>query len=445
MVLVGGDFFLLYATLVGTLMVREGTWSIPVNAPIFFAHFFFLQIPMCALLYLLDFYDVPPLNKIYDSLFKLPIFFIGSFSIGAIYFYINQNGMVAPKTILFVYLAAFSALLFIWRLFLAQYVPKRKQQCIILGFHPLLIDVLQRIKDDVHLVSFFISHGERGEHATFFSAYDIGVLKTHDEMHGVVRNQKIDLVIVASGDVSQVINLLGDLRGGIIQGIEQWYEACFLKIPLSMIETESMFNIIISFTQKKLFFFFKRIVDIFISVLGSSMTILFTPLIALAIKMSSKGPLLYTQKRMGEGGHIFTLYKFRTMRTDAEHDGPHLAQANDTRVTTIGRFLRKAHIDELPQFFNVLKGELSFIGPRPERPDFLKELLENIPCYPFRHILKPGMTGWAQVYYKASTTTEETREKFEYDLYYVKHCSLLLDFRICLKTIQMIIFNKKFS
>lgn len=444
-VLVGGDLFLLYTSLIGTLMIREGVWTIPATIPVFLHHYFFLQFPILIFLYLLDFYDFPPLKKIYDSLFRIPLFFLGSFCVSTVYFYFYQQGVVGPKTILLIHLGIFSLLIFLWRFLLKKVIPKRKQQCIILGVHPLLKELLPKMKEDFHIVSFFISSQEEGEYASFFFDKDMGAARTMDEVCEVVKRQKVDVVVSVSGDMSQVIILLPHLRGCIIQDVEQFYETFFLKVPLSFIQNQVTLRSIGLFTRRRWFLSFKRVFDISISILGLMFTTILMPFITIAVKGTSRGPLLYQQKRMGERGCVFTLYKFRTMYMNAEQDGPRLAQLNDTRVTSVGRFLRRCHLDELPQFFNVLRGELSFIGPRPERPEFTNELLENIPCYPLRHIMKPGMTGWAQVYYRASTTTEETREKFGYDIFYLKYCSFLLDFRITIKTIQMIMFNKKFS
>jgi exopolysaccharide biosynthesis polyprenyl glycosylphosphotransferase len=165
-------------------------------------------------------------------------------------------------------------------------------------------------------------------------------------------------------------------------------------------------------------------------------------LACLALKLDSPGPAIFKQKRVGLLGDEFTLYKIRSMRLDAEKDGAQWASKNDPRVTRVGRFLRKSRIDELPQLVNVLRGDMSVIGPRPERMDFVRELVARLPFYDVRHSVKPGVTGWAQVSYPYGASMEDARLKLEYDLYYVKHLSPLLEAKILLKTIGVILFPK---
>jgi sugar transferase (PEP-CTERM system associated) len=166
-------------------------------------------------------------------------------------------------------------------------------------------------------------------------------------------------------------------------------------------------------------------------------------LAAIAIKLESRGPLLYRQERVGLNGTTFNVAKFRSMRTDAEKDGtPRWASANDDRVTRVGRIIRRLRIDELPQLFNVLKGEMSLVGPRPERPFFVEQLTQQIPFFAVRHSVKPGITGWAQVRYPYGATVEDSQEKLQFDLYYVKHHSLLLDMLILLETVSVVLTGK---
>lgn len=167
------------------------------------------------------------------------------------------------------------------------------------------------------------------------------------------------------------------------------------------------------------------------------------PLIILAVKLTSPGPVLFSQNRVGKNGHIFKVYKFRTMRQDAEaKTGAVWAQQNDPRITTVGRFLRKTRLDEIPQLWNVLKGDMGFVGPRPERPEFVQWLVEAIPYYNLRHIIRPGLTGWAQVKYQYGASLEETQQKLSYDLYYIKHISLMLDLMIIFGTIKTVLLRR---
>lgn len=185
----------------------------------------------------------------------------------------------------------------------------------------------------------------------------------------------------------------------------------------------------------------KRFFDIAASLILLSVSFPVMGLAALAVKLGSKGPVLYRQERVGLNGAPFMLLKFRSMRTDAEGDGvPRWASVNDTRVTGVGAFIRKTRIDELPQIFNVLTGEMSFIGPRPERPFFVKELRQVIPYYFERHRVKPGISGWAQLNYPYGASIEDAKEKFQYDLYYIKNYSLFLDLIVLIQTARVVLW-----
>jgi len=188
---------------------------------------------------------------------------------------------------------------------------------------------------------------------------------------------------------------------------------------------------------------FKRMFDLLISAAMLVVSLPIMALTALLIKLESPGPVLYRQERVGQGGRNFTILKFRSMGVDAEKDGkPRWAGQNDSRVTLTGRVIRRTRIDELPQIFNVFFGDMSFVGPRPERPYFVQDLTQKIPYYGVRHTVKPGITGWAQVRYPYGATDEDAMHKLQYDLYYVKNHSLFLDFMILFQTVQVVLWGK---
>jgi exopolysaccharide biosynthesis polyprenyl glycosylphosphotransferase len=169
----------------------------------------------------------------------------------------------------------------------------------------------------------------------------------------------------------------------------------------------------------------------------------FLPIIVLVIKLDSAGPILFRQKRVGKRGKIYVLYKFRTMTVDAEKNtGAVWAKEHDPRVTRVGEFLRKCRIDEIPQLFNVLAGDMSLVGPRPERPEFVDKLKEIIPYYSERHFVKPGVTGWAQVRYPYGASVEDAIEKLRYDLYYIKNLTMVFDLIVILETIKVVLFRR---
>lgn len=186
----------------------------------------------------------------------------------------------------------------------------------------------------------------------------------------------------------------------------------------------------------------KRLLDVIVALVGLLLVAPLLPLLAVLIKLDSPGPVFYRQKRLGQGGRVFELIKLRSMFTDAEANGPKWAEKYDTRVTRSGMFLRRTRLDELPQLFNILRGEMSLIGPRPERPEFVAELQQAIPFYRTRLTVKPGLTGWAQVNYDYGRSVDDALEKLRYDLYYLKHQSLQLDLVILLKTVSLILLLK---
>lgn len=186
----------------------------------------------------------------------------------------------------------------------------------------------------------------------------------------------------------------------------------------------------------------KRLFDIIMAIIIGVIALPVMAIAAIIVHFESPGPIIYSQDRVGENGKEFKVHKFRSMRNDAEKDGAKWAQVNDPRVTKFGNFMRKTRIDELPQLINVLRGEMSFIGPRPERMIFIKELEKEIPYYNLRHMVKPGLTGWAQVMYPYGASVEDARRKLEYDLYYIKDHSLYLDMMIMFMTFKTVVFGK---
>ena len=180
----------------------------------------------------------------------------------------------------------------------------------------------------------------------------------------------------------------------------------------------------------------------FFAVIGLAVGALILPFIILGNMFGNKGPLFYTQERIGRNGKPFQIIKLRTMIVNAEEDGVKWAKKNDKRITKFGMFLRRSRLDEVPQFYNVLKGDMSVIGPRPERPFFVNELARIIPFYETRHIIKPGLTGWAQVKTRYGSSIDDSLIKLQYDLYYIKHRSVFLDFNIAIKTLSTILYYR---
>jgi lipopolysaccharide/colanic/teichoic acid biosynthesis glycosyltransferase len=232
-------------------------------------------------------------------------------------------------------------------------------------------------------------------------------------------------------------------NGTSIRAYTQVYEEITHRIPVQHVDKD--FYLYFPFSrsnQNKLYLFFHRILDLLFSVIGLIFGFILFPIILVGNLFANRGPLFYTQIRVGKNGKDFRIYKLRSMVTDAEKDGAQFSRKFDSRVTKFGRFLRKSRFDEIPQFINVIKGDMSVIGPRPERPVFVKELSEEIPFYEVRHLVKPGVTGWAQVNANYGSSKEDSLEKLQYDLYYIKHRSLILDISIVIKTLSTIIFYR---
>src|SRR5581483_12277992 len=186
----------------------------------------------------------------------------------------------------------------------------------------------------------------------------------------------------------------------------------------------------------------RRVLNAGLAIIGFVLALPLMLITAIAVKLDSVGPIFYTQERVGKNGRRFRIIKFRSMRTDAEKDGAVWALQSDPRVTRVGRVIRKLRLDELPQFINVIRGDMNFVGPRPERPVFVEQLEKEIPYYSQRHLVKPGLTGWAQIKYSYGASVEDAMEKLRYDLYYIKNQNLLLDAAIVFETIKTVLFGR---
>jgi len=262
----------------------------------------------------------------------------------------------------------------------------------------------------------------------------------------LARQQNIHRVIVAMPDrrghlpVQELLQLR--LAGIKVEEATSWLEKMSGKI-----EVEQLYPSWLVFAEGFRFsasvMFVRRLFWLLASAVLLLVVLPVIPLVILAIKLSSPGPVLYRQKRVGRGGVTFHCYKFRTMRKDAEADtGPTWADDDDPRITRIGRILRATRLDEIPQLWCVLKGDMAFVGPRPERPEFVECLTQQIPYYPVRHAVRPGITGWAQIHYKYGNTVEDAKQKLQYDLFYIKNASLGLDLLIMFQTIKIVLLGR---
>lgn len=270
-----------------------------------------------------------------------------------------------------------------------------------------------------------------------------------DDLISFVKKNKMFEIVVVTKNSEEItsdlyLKLLHLLEtGNTIREYKQVFEEKTQRIPLQYITRD--FYKFFPFNRSnnnQLYLLHVRIMEMIISLTGFLFTIFLIPFIILGNTLGNRGKLFYTQNRVGKNGKTFKIIKFRTMIKNAELNGAVFSVTNDSRITTFGKFLRKTRIDEFPQFVNVLKGEMAIIGPRPERPELVKEISEIMPFYETRHVIKPGLTGWAQVNYSYGESLDDSLIKLEYDLYYIKHRSIFLDLNISIKTLSTILFYR---
>ena len=324
-------------------------------------------------------------------------------------------------------------------------VPRARTRILIFGTGPaaqLVGNTLNARDPNAHIVGYVPGPNEKEP-----AVARRELLSLEGTLTDTARRLKVDEIVVAlterrSGSMPLRQLLDCKLRGVKVYDINTHFEKTLGQIRVDYVNAGWLiFGD--GFNQGALRTFVKRVFDI---VCASVLIVLSAPIMlatAVVIALESRGPVLYRQERVGFGGKLFNVAKFRSMRTDAEQDGkPRWATTNDSRVTRIGQFIRRVRIDELPQLFNVLRGEMSLVGPRPERPYFVEQLTQEIPYFAVRHSVKPGLTGWAQVRYQYGATVEDSMEKLQYDLYYVKNHTLFLDMIVLFETVGVVLTGK---
>jgi len=427
-ILFGGDIIILYLTLIISLVLRYlntplgGVWqsNLPYFLPVFVIWLLVLSIG-----------GAYNLNLAYNPRqFKLTALnsIIFSALLSIIYFYVNKSE-VAPKTILLIFVIVFGLLFLAWRsafnFFVKSYLPKNNLAFI--GWNEAVIHLIEDIKNQPH-------HG-------FETAL---VFKTKEEIINlpeIIKEKNIRTIVLSAelaGD-SQLTQTLFDCLSLNVSfySLSDFYENINGKVPIEAID-QNWFIDNLDESNKHYFNLFKRVFDLVFSLSFLLISLIFWPLIALAIKLESRGPIFFKQKRVGQNEEVFNMLKFRTMKT-LGNDGS-MTKEKDDRITVVGNFLRKTRLDEIPQMINIIRGDMSFIGPRPERPEYVSELAAKIPFYKTRLLIKPGVSGWDQVsgvYH--SPSLEDTMEKLQYDLYYLKNRSIYFDVAIIFKTVATVL------
>lgn len=357
----------------------------------------------------------------------------------ALMFYLNPSTPISPKTVLFLFSAFAFGSVWAWRNIygrLARAAPVRNAVAFI-GVTDEVERLYEYLSERPYLgYSFALAYDERERDSQICP-----ILASPEGLAEAVERQLPDLFVMAAADMQSVearrvlFSQVG--RGARFVSLSDFYESVLRRVPIDAI-SEAWFLQHIDLRAKKPYLALKRAVDLAAAAVGALVSLPLWPLIVAAIKLESPGPVIFSQVRLGRGGKPFTIYKFRTMRQEGNSYAP--TAVGDARVTQIGKFLRATRLDEIPQLINIIKGDMSLVGPRPERPELARELAKEIPFYMERHLLKPGITGWDQVsgeYHSPSVA--DTYKKLQFDLYYVKNVSPFLDVSIFFKTILTVL------
>ena len=310
-----------------------------------------------------------------------------------------------------------------------------KERVVFVGENDYTQDLLESVKKD-------------GQYVFTASLNNTDMKVLGKEIVEMYKTKKFDVLVDFTDKLLGDPKLTGKLLQYKLEGLQyynylEFYETYENKLPISHLSPKWFLeNTGFEIYHNNFNLKAKRLLDLFFAMLIGIFAAPVIILAAIIVKLESKGPIFFIQERIGEGNRKFNIVKFRSMTTDAEKDGPQWASKNDNRVTKFGKIMRATRIDELPQLWNVLRGEMSFVGPRPEREFFIQQLEKEIPYYNLRHTVKPGLTGWAQVMYPYGASVEDAYRKLQYDLYYIKHHSIPFDVKVLLKTVTIVIFGK---
>ena len=315
-----------------------------------------------------------------------------------------------------------------------------KKRLLILGTGQLAIDVCQAIVSRKRWLVTVVGFLDRNSNRVGERLVNPGIIGTYEQLAQIVEQQRVDTIIVCLEDRRSVlpVQALLDFKAMGLEIVDghHVYEETSGRLSIDSLRPSALI-FSMGFRRRLISLVSKRLFDMTVSVVGLVVLSPLFLLIAALIRMDSRGAVFYRQVRVGLRGRPYLIWKFRSMRQDAEKSGPRWAQADDPRISRVGWWLRKTRVDEFPQLINVFRGEMSLVGPRPERPVFVQDLRTLIPYYDIRHTVRPGVTGWAQVKFRYGASQEDSHTKLQYDLYYVKNLSLLLDLKILIHTIHV--------
>ncbi|MBE0669578.1 MAG: TIGR03013 family PEP-CTERM/XrtA system glycosyltransferase [Anaerolineales bacterium] len=399
-------------------------------------------------MYLLDLYNFRLFQTIGEMLFALAIAIgVVCIGIGLLSHAIPKFGVASRMYYLSILLASVSLLA--WRLLFELYITRLapRENILIVGTGPVARQIGKEVEKSERLgfrLVGFISQNQQGAGGTIDGTK--AVLGDSSRMSEIIEDHKVSKVVVAITErrgeypIKEMLSLR--VAGVPIVEWPGFFEKLSGRIPIDSL-APSFFIFNEGFRKSRFLLMLRRAVSAMVAAVALVFLLPFFLLVAIGIRLDSPGPVFYSQIRVGQNGKKIRIYKFRSMCNDAEQNGDAIwATENDQRITRVGWFLRKSRIDELPQIWNVLLGELEFVGPRPERPEFVETLQAQIPYYALRHTVKPGLTGWAQVMFHYSGTIDESKEKLQYDLFYIKNMSLKLDLLILFHTVKIVLLGR---
>jgi sugar transferase (PEP-CTERM system associated) len=439
---------LIAASLIGAVKLRF--WNSPAESAVYMAFpDFAIQAGIVVMVCLACFYynDLYDLNMGYGTAERVlrieQSLGAATLLLGLLYFLLPNLLLSRGVFLIAMALATVFVILSRKALDVVWHLTAPLQRVAILGTGPLALEVARELtrRSDLNLkLEGFVgnSAGPEGE-----KIFGFPVLGSTGEMERIAADCGISKIVVALEDrrgvlpVRELVSL--KVRGVRVDDASSALSALTGRVMLRTLKP-SWFVFSDGFHRSKWNDWAKRIIDLAFGIVGLALAFPLMALVAIAVKADSKGPVLYSQTRVGRMSRTFHVLKFRSMRTDAEtENGAQWALENDPRVTKLGRFMRKYRLDELPQFINVIRGDMSFVGPRPERPEFVQDLRKTIPYYDERHTVRPGITGWAQVQYKYGASVEDAFNKLEYDLFYLKNLSLTFDLAILFRTVRIVL------
>jgi len=425
-----GDFTLMFASLVAALVVRGGFQFMFEALPAHVIPFTFLFAVWSIAFYINDLYSRRRLRVDWDFVRAFVGSMLANLGAAVAFFYlIGPSVGITPKTNLFLMMALFMAAFAAWRRIAAALFTNDNAKKSVLFLEPdgIAEGLIRQIESDPS-----VPYVMRGA-----IHIDDGV---EQALEAIPPGQGgIDTVVVGNARFAELERFLYGitLRGSTVVDGASFWEEINGEIPVSEINAAWLVNHF-GDMHKRQFEVVKRGRDVALALVLTASLSWLLALLALTVRLSSRGPVFYRQVRVGKDGRQFVVVKFRTMVQDAERAGPAWSEKGDTRVTPVGRYLRHTHLDELPQLWNIIRGDMSFVGPRPERPEFVGDLEKMVPYYPLRHLVRPGVSGWAQINYRYGASVDDATKKLAYDLYYIKHRNHLLDLKIGLKTAAMV-------